>query len=157
MTAAAPLNYNPSTQALSISAATTAADGSMSAADKAKLDNLGTAASAASTDFLPSTFTAAALTYGATTTLDMAALTGGYRTLSLTGNVTFATSNRASGRQVTIRITCDATQRTLTFPAGWVFVGTKPSNIAASKTGVLSLTFFGTADTDCVAAYGVQA
>ena len=158
VTGTAPISSSGgNTPAISISAATTAAAGSMSAADKAKLDGLGTAASAASTDFLPSTFTAAALTYGATTTLDMAALTGGYRTLSLTGDVTFATSNRASGRQVTIRITCDATQRTLTFPAGWVFVGTKPSNIAASKTGVLSLTFFGTADTDCVAAYGVQA
>lgn len=118
---------------------------------------LGTAATAASGDFLPSTFTAGTITYGATVDLDMAALAGGYRTTSLTGNITFTTSNRASGRTVTIRLICDATQRTLTFPAGWVFVGTKPSTIAASKTAVLSLTFFGTADSDCVAAYGVQA
>ena len=118
---------------------------------------LGTAAQAASGDFLPSTFAAGTIAYAATLNLDMAALAGSYCTLNLTGAPTFTTSNRASGRTVTIRLICDATQRTLTFPAGWVFLGTKPSTIAASKTAVLSLTFFGTADSDCVAAYGVQA
>ena len=105
---------------------------------------------------LPITFTAGTITYGATVDLDLAALAGGYRTISLTGALTFTTSNRASGRQVTLRLICDSTARALTFPAGWVFVGTKPSTIAASKTAVLSLTFFGAADADCVAAYGVQ-
>jgi len=106
---------------------------------------------------LPITFTAGTITYAATVDLDLAALAGGYRTISLTGALTFTTSNRASGRQVTIRLICDSTARALTFPAGWTFLGTKPSTIAASKTAVLSLTFFGTADSDCVAAYGVQA
>jgi hypothetical protein len=178
---------------LSIAAATTSARGTMSAADKLKLDGIANNATAfteanvrstALTGFisntgaitatdsvltaiqkldgndaakLPIVFTASAITYAASVTLDMSALAGGYRTISLTGNLTFTTSNRASGRQVTIRLICDATQRTLTFPAGWVFLGVKPSAIAASKTAVLSLTFFGTADTDCVAAYGVQA
>jgi hypothetical protein len=108
------------------------------------------------TDALPITFTAATITYAATVDLDLAALAGGYRTISLTGALTFTTSNRASGRQVTIRLICDSTARALTFPAGWTFLGTKPSTIAASKTAVLSLTYFGTADSDCVAAYGVQ-
>jgi hypothetical protein len=105
---------------------------------------------------LPATFTAATITYAATVDLDLAALAGGYRTISLTGALTFTTSNRASGRQVTIRLICDSTARALTFPADWVFLGTKPSTIAASKTAVLSLSYFGTADSDCVAAYGVQ-
>jgi hypothetical protein len=117
---------------------------------------LGTAATSASGDFLPTTFTANTITYGATVDLDMAARNGGYFTISLTGNLTFTTSNRAAGRTVTLRLICDGTQRTLTVPAGWVFVGTKPANIAASKTAILSLSFFGTADSDCVAAYGVQ-
>jgi len=98
----------------------------------------------------------AALTYGATTDLDMAALDGQYRTITLTGDLTFTTSNRATGRTVVIRLLPGASTRTLTFPSGWVFVGTKPATLAASKTAVLSLTFFGTADTDCVAAYAVQ-
>lgn len=98
----------------------------------------------------------AAITYGATTNLDLAALDGQYRTITLTGNITFTTSNRAAGRTVVIRLLPGASERTLTFPAGWVFVTTKPATLAANKTAVLSLTFFGTADTDCVAAYGVQ-
>ena len=98
----------------------------------------------------------AAITYGATTDLDLAALDGQYRTITLTGDITFTTSNRAAGRTVVIRLLPGASERTLTFPADWVFVSTKPATLAANKTAVLSLTFFGTADTDCVAAYGVQ-
>jgi len=98
----------------------------------------------------------AAITYGATVDLDLAALDGQYRTITLTGNITFTTSNRAAGRTVLIRLLPGASERTLTFPADWVFVSTKPATLAANKTAVLSLTFFGTADTDCVAAYGVQ-
>jgi hypothetical protein len=105
---------------------------------------------------LPVTFNSNTITYAATVDLDMSALNGTYRTISLLGNLTLTTSNRAAGRSVVLRLICDATQRTLTFPAGWVFVGTKPANIAASKTAVLSLSFFGTADTDGVAAYAVQ-
>ena len=97
------------------------------------------------------------ITYAASVDLDMAALTGKYRTISLTGNLTFTTSNRAAGRQVTLRLLADGSARTLTFPAGWRFLGTKPTEIAASKVGVLSLMFFGTADSDCVAAWGVEA
>ena len=98
----------------------------------------------------------AAITYGATVDLDLAALDGQYRTITLTGSITFTTSNRAAGRTVVIRLLPGASERTLTFPADWVFVSTKPATLAANKTAVLSLTFFGTADTDCVAAYGVQ-
>jgi hypothetical protein len=117
-----------------------------------QVSGLGTAAAAATTDFLPTTFSASAISYAASVTLDMSALAGGYRTIALTGDLTLATSNRASGRQVTLRLTCDATQRTLNFPAGWTFIGSKPSTIAALSTVVLSITFFGTAETDCVAA-----
>jgi hypothetical protein len=109
------------------------------------------------TDAQPLTFASASIAYAATVDLDMATLTGLFRTISLTGNLSLTASNRAAGRTVTLRLVCDGTLRTLTVPAGWVFLGSKPANIAASKTGVLSLTFFGTADTDCVAAYGVQA
>ena len=98
----------------------------------------------------------AAINYAASVALDMAALNGQYRTISLTGDLELTTANRAAGQTLVLRLIADGTERTLTFPVGWVFVGTKPSTIAASKTGVLSLTFFGTADTDCVAAWGVQ-
>jgi hypothetical protein len=95
-------------------------------------------------------------TYGATVTLDMSALNGLYRTITLTGDLTLASSNRATGRSVTLRLLPGASARTLGFPADWVFVGTRPTTLAANKTGVLSVTFFGTADADAVCAYAVQ-
>ena len=98
----------------------------------------------------------AAITYAADIELDLAALDGQVRTINLTGNLSLTSINRAAGRQVVLRLICDGTQRTLTFPSGWVFIGTKPANIAASKTAVLSVTWFGTATTDAVAAYAVQ-
>ena len=62
----------------------------------------------------------------------------------------------AIGRSKTIKITTDATLRTLTFPA-WKFVGALPTDQAASKVGILTITSFGTTDADCVAAYAVEA
>jgi hypothetical protein len=105
---------------------------------------------------LPVTFNSNTITYAATVDLDMSALNGTYRTIGLSGNLTLTTSNLAAGRSMVLRLICDATTRTLTFPTDWKFVGTKPANIAASKTAVLSLSFFGTAGTDGVAAYAVQ-
>jgi len=94
------------------------------------------------------------LTYAATTDIDFTL--ADYRSLALTGNVTFTTSNRAAPRTVTIKILADASIRTFTFPA-WKFVGAAaPASIAASKTAVLTVTAFGTADTDIVAAYAVE-
>lgn len=98
----------------------------------------------------------ATITYAATVDLDMTALAGAYRTITLAGNIAFTTSNRSAGEMVTLRIICDSAQRTLTFPAGWRFIGPKPANIAASKVAVLTIMLFGTADTDGVAAYGVE-
>jgi hypothetical protein len=97
------------------------------------------------------------IAYAGTVNLDMATLIGVFRTISLTGNLTFTTSNRATGRSVTLRLISDASTRTLTFPAGWKFMGTRPANIAANKVGMLTVLFFGTADTDAVAAWGVEA
>jgi hypothetical protein len=141
---------------VAINAATTTTPGSMSAADKIKVDGLGTASGSAVGDFLPTTFVAGTLAYATPINLDMAALAGRFMTLNLAGDPVFTTSNRASGRQVTVRIICDSAPRAPTFPPSWVFIGNKPPSIAAGKTAVLSLTFFGSTDADCVAAYGVQ-
>jgi len=91
-----------------------------------------------------------------TTTVALDLTDNDFQTISISANTTFTTSNRASGRSKTIRIITDATLRTLTFPA-WIFVGTAPTDQAASKTGILTITAFGTADTDIVAAYAVEA
>lgn len=90
-----------------------------------------------------------------TTTVALDLTDNDFQSISISANTTFTTSNRASGRSKTIRIITDGTLRTLTFPA-WVFVGAKPADQAASKTGILTITAFGTADTDIVAAYAVE-
>jgi len=80
----------------------------------------------------------------------------GYLTHSITGNITYTASNYAAGRSLSVRITCDGTQRNLTFPTNWVFVGSKPTAIAASKIAILSVTSFGATEAETVAAYAVQ-
>jgi len=90
-----------------------------------------------------------------TTALDFATET--FKTISIAAATTFTASNYSAGRTVTVRVTSDATLRALTFPTGWVFVGTKPTSIAASKTGILTITSFGTTEANCVAAWAVQA
>ena len=77
------------------------------------------------------------------------------QTISISANTTFTTSNRATGKSKTIKITTDGSTRTLTFPA-WKFVGAKPSDQAASKIGILTISCFGSADSDIVAAYAVE-
>lgn len=96
------------------------------------------------------------LTYGASVAVDFAALDGQARTITLSGNLELTSSNLAAGRRTVIRMLPGASQRTLTFPVGWVFVSTKPANIAANKSGILSLTAFGTTDGDVIAAWAVQ-
>lgn len=99
-------------------------------------------------------FSHSTLTYSATTNLDFVA--DDYRTISLTGNITFTTSNRGAPRSLTIRILCDGTNRTFTFPAGWRFLSGIPSGIVANKVGILSVTCFGPNDSDIVAVYSEE-
>jgi hypothetical protein len=47
--------------------------------------------------------------------------------------------------------------RTLAFPAGWTFISNTPSDIANSKTGILSINCYGDLDTDVVCAYAFEA
>lgn len=77
-------------------------------------------------------------------------------TLSATGTVTFTGSSYSEGQSATVRIVPGAASRTLTFPAGWVFVSIKPASIPANKTGILSITSFGTTEANCVAAWALQ-
>jgi hypothetical protein len=80
-----------------------------------------------------------------------------YRTITATNSVYFqATTNRAATRTVVVRIDPNGTNRNLGFNSNWTFLGTAPSTIASGKIGILSLTSFGTAETDVLAAYGVK-
>lgn len=98
---------------------------------------------------------ASTLTYANPATIDFAG--DDFKTISLTGNCVFQSSNLAAGRCISVRIVCDGSDRTLGFPADWTFVGpAAPADIAANKVGLLSVTSFGTTDTNVVAAYAVE-
>lgn len=79
---------------------------------------------------------------------------------TLSGNITsLVTSNRVAGRSVTLRIINAGTNRTIAYSSSWRWVGTKPASgftLNANKIGILSLTSFGTAETDIVAAWAVE-
>ena len=123
---------------------------------------LGTAATAAATEFLGSTFTIVNVSYSATINIDFTADTGKLLVIgTLTGNLAFTFSNIVQGKMVTFDILCDATQRNLTFPASARFYGQKPSSIAASKGAAISFTVTrspssATDDSAVRVAYGVQ-
>jgi hypothetical protein len=129
---------------------------------------LGTAAAAAIEDFAArSVVTPSAaglapatgfstITYASTVNLDLAARDGQVNTITLTGALELTTSNLANGRMTGLRLLPGAAVRTLTFPADWVFVGTKPASIPASKTARLTIECYGTVNTDVVAAIAIQ-
>jgi hypothetical protein len=95
------------------------------------------------------------LTYASTVNIDFNG--PAFRTINLTGDITLTTSNSAAGKQVVVRFVADSTARNFTFPGGWTFLNaTAPASIAASKTGALSLTAFGSDDSNVVATYQVQ-
>jgi hypothetical protein len=76
----------------------------------------------------------------------------------LNGNVAIdtAAANKGAGKSIVIKILCDGTARNFTWNSSWVFIGEKPTSIAASKTALLSMTCFGTAETDVICSYAVQ-
>lgn len=91
-----------------------------------------------------------------TVNLDMAAVHGTIQTITLTGNPTFTTSNRAAGREVTLILAAGGSARTLTWPS-WLAVGAAlPTSLASGKTLVVTVTFTDSTDTAAVAAAAVQ-
>ena len=49
-----------------------------------------------------------------------------------------------------------ASDYTLSFPADWIFVGDKPTQISSGKTGILTLASFDASDSDVIAAYSSE-
>jgi hypothetical protein len=87
--------------------------------------------------------------------LNFSSETGLY-TRTAAGTITFTASNYRAGSIKTVRVIPGASSRTLNFPTNWVFLGTKPATVAANKTGILTVTSFGTTEEDCVATWAVQ-
>jgi hypothetical protein len=77
----------------------------------------------------PPVVTTTAINFAASSTI---------QTITLSGATTFTTSNRTVGRRVTVYVTCDGTNRALTFPS-WKWVGTAPTTALANITYRLEL------------------
>ena len=91
-----------------------------------------------------------------TVNLDMASVHGTIQTVTLSGNATFTTSNRAAGREVTLVLAAGGSSRTLTWPS-WLAVGAAlPTSLASGKTIVVTVTFVDSTDTAAIAASAAQ-
>lgn len=94
------------------------------------------------------------ITYASTVTLDFS--TNNFQTIALTGDITFNTSNLASGRAKQVIISAGASARNITFPS-WVWLGTgTPTSLAASKSALLTLISTSTTDGAVYATWTVQ-
>lgn len=83
---------------------------------------------------------------------------GAIQTLAISANTTFTTtlsSMGTAGRACSVYVTTDGTLRTLTFPAAWKWLGSKPASLASSSTGLLGLVARGPNENDIVAVWTV--
>lgn len=98
----------------------------------------------------------ASLTWASTTTLDVHATNANYRSLTLGGDTTFDTANRAAGHWITVFVTGAATNCALTLPSWKVMNQASPTNLAAGKVASLTVFFTGTTDASGICNYAVQ-
>jgi hypothetical protein len=73
------------------------------------------------------------------------------------GTLTFAGVNYTAGITKTVIWNGGTSNRTVSFPSGWVFVGgARPTSLAANKRGALTVTCHGTSEAECTAAWSAQ-
>jgi predicted acyltransferase (DUF342 family) len=96
--------------------------------------------------------------------LDLDPALPAYRTIAISGNTTFTTkaASRAAGRGLSLKLdnSAGASTRTLTFPAGWKWLGgSAPTQLEGivgeepGEIGIVSIVCYGSADSDIVAAW----
>jgi len=102
--------------------------------------------------------TESTLSYAGTVNLDFNS-GDNFHTITLAGALTLTSSNLASMREKIVRIIGDGSNRVITFPAGWNFLGTTVSagmvTLLANKIAVVSCKSFGVTDANVVAVYAV--
>jgi len=98
------------------------------------------------------------LTPAASVAIDTSPALPVFNSLAINQNTTFTTTNLGNGRSASVRVIGDASTRTLTWPAGWTWLGSgvPPTSLAANDVGYLSITAYGAADTDVVAAWSYE-
>lgn len=95
-----------------------------------------------------------ALTSAASTLIDFSL--NGVREITVTNDVTFATTNLSHGVTITLVLAGDNSDHAFTFPA-WIFTGASaPAILPANKSALLWLYCRSAADTNVIASYQVQ-
>lgn len=95
-----------------------------------------------------------AATSGTAIAVDMAGAV--QQDVTLSGDLTATTTNKATGLRVDVLIRAGASLRNLTWPA-WKWIGSAaPATLASGKVALLVLRSFGAADTDIVATWTVE-
>lgn len=139
----------------------TAASGDLAMAGNLSLSGANSTISSGAGNFVVNsggniTVPVTALTPSAGTTY-IADLSKPYQAITTNAAIDLTTSsNRPAAsfaRSTTIRYNTSASIRALTFNASWVFLGTAPTSLPANKVAIITLTAFGSAETDIVAAY----
>jgi hypothetical protein len=80
----------------------------------------------------------------------------GFLSRGVTGNIVFSGANYVQGGIKSVRLVNGGSLRNVSFPAAWVFVGVKPTTIAANKTAIFTITSFGSSEGECVASWAVE-
>lgn len=94
--------------------------------------------------------------YGANITVNFDGST--LQTCNLSGDVTVATSNRGVGKSVALRVVADGTERTVALASGIrPLRELAPFTVPANKIGILSLTSYGSNESDTVAIWVEEA
>ena len=67
-----------------------------------------------------------------------------------------AAANKGAGKSVVILLSAGSASRNFNWNSSWKFIGEKPASIAGNKVALLSMTCFGSNETDIICSYGVQ-
>jgi hypothetical protein len=80
-----------------------------------------------------------------------------FHSSSISSSVYLTGSNLGAVKMASIKIFASGSNCEVYYPSSWTWLGTAPSVITASKTAVISLTSYGTTDSQIVGAYATQA
>jgi hypothetical protein len=106
-----------------------------------------------SIDYLVTPNTVDPLSYAASVILNFLPSLPPLKSVTLTGDITFTTSNLLASRNISVRVVGDTVSRNLVFPAWKWLGGAVPTVLEANKTAILSLAAFSGADTGVIASW----
>jgi len=94
------------------------------------------------------------LNFSATTSIDFNASM--FHSSSLSGSVYLTCSNLGAVKMASIKLFANGSNQNIYYPTTWGWIGTAPTTLSSSKIGIISLTCYGSTDTDIVGVFGTQ-